>query len=135
MSIHIELNRREAIEALREIATGKEDYVYVDPSPATVPVVGYVNCHYAHGDEPGCLIGHALAAQGVPIERLQHFDESANTVAGLVERGELSFSDEAVLFAWGRAQSAQDTGRSWGAAIEEAEDEIRWITLAEKGEA
>jgi hypothetical protein len=117
------ITAKKAIEALREIVSGRENYV--DPGS----IAG--KCRYAIFDEgenrvvPSCIVGTALHSRGVPAGVLA----SMNSVGGVdeVHANADEFDTHFVLTAeaaevFERAQAAQDSGLRWGEALEAAEE-------------
>lgn len=69
---------------VRQLAAEQPDFVYSGPTPGT--------CFYFNApDEPGCIIGHALAKQGMTWDDMSDDNESDNhtdwaTLASNVQR-------------------------------------------------
>lgn len=95
-----------------------EDYVYTDH---------HEYCMYADSrDEPKCLVGHALHLAGVDISRLSHpTDLDGNIIDTdiftLHEFKKVDLANEAAVV-FDRAQRSQDSGETWGEALEAARD-------------
>jgi hypothetical protein len=117
------ITAKKAIEALREVVSGKENYV--DPGSFTG------KCRYAIFDEganrvvPSCLVGTALHSRGVPLGVLA----SMNQCGGVREVYSNANEFDAHFVLTGgafelfqAAQMAQDSGRTWGTALEIVED-------------
>ena len=108
MSDLSELTPETFLEALREcVAEAGEDYVYKG------------SCVYALGGKPSCLIGKALAKLGVPITTLEWMDEFGDTSAKSMLPYLGVYNDKVRRMAYA-AQTAQDTGFTWGFALREA---------------
>lgn len=106
----------ELVKTVREIAAENPDKVYEAPNALGM-------CLYMHGDEPGCIFGHALLRLGVPPEAIGGVRGNIRTV--LFDRGVISSpfgSDRLVV--WCRAvQHLQDNRIPWGEAVNCADDE------------
>lgn len=133
----IEITKELALKLLAEAVAEKgETYVYSNPtSQDCMYVHGYAPVLDETGDEtgereqvedltPGCLVGDVLHRAGVPLRLFERLDINYDTPADhalsdLRLHGVLEYTPEAssVLLA---AQSAQDTKRSWGAALKAA---------------
>lgn len=78
-------------------------------------------CLYAHGDKPGCIVGNVLHQFGIPLEKM-HRREGANARSLLIQlqgAGDLKLSARASAML-STAQLAQDSGATWGLAVEKA---------------
>lgn len=107
---------------LWEIVTTKPvGYTYNRAHTASV-------CLYWHkgedsgSGEPGCIIGHLLAALGVPNEIIQSCDHVGGTtstgIGQLIDSGQLKgLFDERATPALAKLQSGQDSGTSWSEAV------------------
>jgi len=139
----ITITEAKAVELLREVVEGHEDYRYQKPEGVKV-------CVYTGPDNsPSCIVGHALAKAGVPLEVLHAIDFGGaeylddwdendpvkvtdvgqelpngtgigdSEVIYWLNKNDVQLDDRAVrLFAV--AQSEQDSGTSWGTAFREA---------------
>jgi hypothetical protein len=127
----------EQIEAeVRRLAAERPDFVYVRPE--TEP-----RCMYWHeaANEPGCIFGHALYTLGVPVDRLVAFDHMpqqatspgypddwySEGITNVVKALGVNVTDEQE--GWAKVlQERQDSGDTWGAAIEftDDDDEPEW---------
>ena len=113
---------------LVEIANERPDYVYEPPE-------GFGGaCVYVHNGEPSCIIGHALARFGVPLDDVELLDYMPNYDGDLPEEkdsafvGDAHFSntltkrgvylDVSALNIAEAVQALQDSFTSWGAAVE-----------------
>lgn len=128
-----EIASKDVIKAVHDIANERPEHVYTSAESHMRDHI----CRYADGDEPSCLIGHALHRLGVPVETLQKFD-SINLQAGEVVlflrdifEGWLDNANSSsveidyleYLQAW------QDAGDPWAVAVEKAQrcfDEIHY---------
>lgn len=133
--IERELSADQAIELLEAaVATRGAEYNY----RFTAQEGSGATCLYIRNGEPSCLVGVALVTEGVPIEVLTYIDEFTHDCenecledctessigsiwAGQVlrDRAGLMLSDEA-RWVLSSAQIYQDTGRTWGEALEAA---------------
>ena len=110
----------------RAVAEKGEDYVYEWQEGAYTYA-----CMYFHGDQPGCIIGHLLAYQGVKPEDLGDYNtwdvgtlaEQDLDVGTLAEQG-LIDAPLPVVKALAKAQLAQDDGATWGEALKAFDAEI-----------
>lgn len=103
------LTYERAKELLLQVIEGREDYVYQNPGlPDT--------CYNHWNGEPSCLIGHAIAADGIDLvgEVDAEFD-----AAGAVQSAYGQWEENAVRL-WMRAQTYQDGGVPWGEAVQYA---------------
>lgn len=92
----------DAVQALKELAAERPDYVYERDL-----------CVYTHENgEPGCIVGHVLDRLGLPRPG---FDESRNTQGIRM----LGFDmDDRTRRLLEDAQEYQDDRETWGAAVE-----------------
>jgi hypothetical protein len=111
MSDVIRIDKDRALELLRQVVEGREDFVY--PSLVTV------DCVYAHRGKPSCIVGHALVLAGATVKRLAELDGLDDGGIRNVEVEWLALTDEAAQ-AFGEAQDVQDTGFTWGQALNAA---------------
>ena len=131
------IDRDEAIALLERAVNEKgADYVYPDK----------INCLYADGNRPGCIVGHALSYVGVSVDQLARLDH-AETYLFPVEDGDedevyapsgngidditdpetpvlkevtgIKLTEDAVKV-WKHAQVTQDSLKSWGEALDNA---------------
>lgn len=109
----------DALEALRTAVKGREDYVY-----PWWEAGGSRACKYVRDGAPSCLVGHALHALGIPLDTLTVLDSyqngsgvAAGTLPQHLPSGTLTVEAAGVF---GAAQTAQDTGESWGEALASA---------------
>lgn len=121
------INRQTAIDLMKRAVDEKgEDYIY--------PGSDKGNCWYQKDGAPSCLVGHALAFAGVPIETLERMDhgfsdradpDDASIASLLASKAEkLPFAvTHAAKQALISAQMRQDRGDRWGYALEMAEAE------------
>lgn len=118
----IELTLDKAKELLAEaVALKGEDYVYTTPEGVQGTEDGFPICLYVHGDQPGCLVGHVLAAAGAPLATLAEHENAAasDLLWALYDK----YSDDVSLLLT-EAQRAQDLGRSWGESVRYALAEL-----------
>lgn len=118
----ITINKRDAIRLLRQVVKGKESFVY--------NTTGVGTCEYVNKEtgKPSCLVGHALRAAGVRPVQLSRMDDPPvmggyvqNTAIDSVELPKTLHLTPAAITVFAAAQSAQDTGESWGEALAKAE--------------
>lgn len=85
-------------------------------------------CVYVHDGKPDCIVGQFLAAQGVPLERLEKADRCGLGYGGIQAAALMEqLTDENIIRApWAvsealrKAQFEQDHHKTWGAALEAA---------------
>lgn len=107
----------EALELLRRAVDERgEDHVaerYVTTTPD-----GDAACRYfSPTGEPGCIVGHVLHYKGATPSEVPEF----MGVGALAGRGVL-VAPAAVLAVLAEAQGTQDMGKSWGHALDCAEE-------------
>lgn len=96
------------IAEVRRLAAEKPDYVYEKPEFSAF-------CLYMHGDEPGCIFGHALHNLGWDVTA--HDAGAINTV--LDDNGVLTTTKQRE---WMReVQFSQDHGSTWEKAVRSAD--------------
>jgi hypothetical protein len=126
------ITARRAIELLREVVAGREDYVYRSPEGYDAESEKY-NCQYWHGNDdcPGCLIGAALHQAGVSAANLlalpQNRISATDVLLALQDLAGVTLTDDARDI-FQMAQSAQDLGSPWGDALRRAE--ARFLTVS-----
>jgi hypothetical protein len=137
----IEIGKEQAIALLERAVQEKgADYTYT-----AIRVASYgEKCLYATPDKaaPSCIVGHALAYVGVPVEKLFeldhlgdigaiyelnttpiHEDYDEDTPTALVEIAGVHLTNEAEeLFT--EAQGNQDSGKTWGESLQRAKDRL-----------
>lgn len=102
----------QVIRAL-ELAVDKagKDFVYVKPDEN-------FGCVYVLDGAPSCLVGNALHRLGVPIEQLKtHNTVTANTLMEYLSGEGIIETSERATEVLRAAQSIQDQGYPWGAAL------------------
>lgn len=102
------------------VAEFGEDYVYVEPGD---PEDDSYGCLYAHEGGPSCLIAHVLTRLDVPLSELAEYE--GNSAIYLAE--DLLGLSNSVANVLQAAQSEQDTGGTWGEALDYARDVAREI--------
>lgn len=115
-----------ALHLLREVVAEQgPDYVY-----KRVPASEYGGCVYFHPttSEPSCIVGRALAKEGLKPSALTGYQNEAVRIRVLADRalpgaGLLVTDDAARVFS--AAQEAQDDGKTWG-------ESLRWAETAAK---
>lgn len=101
---------REYVTRLMETAVNMKgpDYVYRVPDDRGA-------CVYINDGQPSCLVGHVLVAAGVPVERLEVWeDTAAREVVGHLGPDDWDYDLGEAL---NRAQETQDSGAPWGEAL------------------
>lgn len=107
------LTYERAKELLLRVVEGREDYVYENPNPGPV----HQDACYNHWKgKPSCLIGHAIAADGIDLVGKVDADADA---AGAVQSAYGQGEENAVRL-WMKAQVYQDSGVPWGKAVQRA---------------
>lgn len=125
-----EVTYERALETLREVVAGREDYVY----PYSNGETNY-DCKYfedvievAHGGfyedfeypdhpdrgAPSCIVGHVLHRWGVTLNDVEGMNSDGVHGIGLL------FADAKAEQLLMRAQTLQDLGDTWGDALYEA---------------
>jgi hypothetical protein len=110
------INKKRAIELLQNAVQlkGKD---YVDPGAADG------NCVYSDGEVPRCIVGHALAEVGAPLDELANLE---GTVAEFFGPDPVQATDldiemtKGAVNAFAKAQRIQDHAGTWGTALKEA---------------
>ena len=83
-------------------------------------------CVYVYLGEPSCLVGHALVRAGAPISGL-----NISSPAALLDSHFPSIGSAAARV-FQAAQDKQDTGETWGDALDAAREEYERLTGARK---
>lgn len=114
------------VAEVRRLAAERPDFVY--EKQATDEWWASGACLYVHQDEhqglvAGCLIGHALANLGVPLELLSEFDRSGDDTSADALLPKFGVSGTVTLWAM-QAQLEQDEGQPWGRAVELADGQV-----------
>lgn len=118
------LDADQAIVLLREVvAEFGENYIYIKPAGTQV-------CVYVHeaGEEqvPGCIVAQVLHRHGVPMNVLSQYEGLGAVQLGdggsLIRRGLQPLLTGAAGAVLSQAQWAQDSFRTWGVALADAED-------------
>lgn len=105
-----------------------EDYVYVN---ANGEIAGQSDntfgtmCNYVHNlgepaECPGCIVGNTLNRLGVSLITLSGYERrGALSLLESLARAELvTYEDDSLVYILARAQTKQDNGGTWGAALE-----------------
>lgn len=105
-----------ALELLREVvAEVGEDHVYDPPE-------GEDGCLYVHGDGPGCIVAHVMVRAGVSLEELRSVELSTPLADGTGPYGPgalwARWGDRDALRLLFLVQEEQDSGRTWGEAVD-----------------
>jgi hypothetical protein len=112
------------IQAVREIAAERPDFVYPAQSRSDGPT-----CYYTTEDgSPDCIIGHAMAriGQALPAQRRRDWNECHLLNYSVREGGwpyVLNTTQENLLWL-GWVQHYQDSGYTWAAAVESADSRL-----------
>ena len=116
----IDLTPEVALDLLaKAVAKRGEDYVY-----EKLDYASGLECRYAHRGAPSCLVGEVLFEAGITLAALVRFDrDEIGNPSALVDTDSLDIPF-ATAFALDRAQQAQDTGKTWGAALQAARDYV-----------
>lgn len=127
------IDARRALELLIDIVDQYgEDTVYEKVPLNVGGTIIYsqgVGCRYQVNGQPSCLVGHVLARAGVSTEALEDMDASGLSIIN--SYAAVGDTDaRAVLQA---AQSAQDTGATWGEALKNAKAMYERITAKNEG--
>lgn len=122
------VTKAEAIQLLRNaIALKGEDYVYPVPDNDFGP-----GCLYVKNGQPDCIVGHALAELGVPVEKMEYRNDDSCREADVISADSIGQNEAKLISAYGLAftggamevlsvaQVLQDRGESWGFSLEEA---------------
>lgn len=115
-----------ALNLLARTIGERVDFVYCPPG-------GGDRCLYAYDGGPSCLVGRVLYQLGVSVSDLAAFDATRKGAGALrnmvfTAGADDGDSDDAAALLFTRdasyvlaaAQIAQDTGETWGAALERA---------------
>jgi hypothetical protein len=106
------ITRKSYRAALQEAVDLKgPDFIYEKPT-------GAILCRYMDGNEPDCIHAHALFSLG--HTNLSQYEGLSVSVI----LSELGVDDEILVQAATRAQFAQDTGSSWGEALEAFDSQL-----------
>ena len=128
MSSIFAIDPMKLVADVRQLAAERPDYIYDGPTPGT--------CFYFHGPgEPGCIIGHALAKQGMSWDDMSGDNESDNhpawaTLASNVTRARLRGEPVPLHDGWYSedmhfltlVQQHQDQHNRWSEAITYADN-------------
>ena len=118
---NISITKPQALRALREaVALKGADFTYEMVNRG---------CVYTENGQPSCIVGHALASLGVPIETLELIDnvDREYTDSDMVSAYEDVLKPNGIrigpkaLEVLREAQEQQDAGLTWGYALEQAE--------------
>lgn len=104
----------EALEMLRTVVKGREDFIY--PLDWKRKFSRSESCVYFTGDVPRCIVGNALHKWGFGVKEE---GERAGALNGFVD-GDVKFTNRA-LDILETAQHRQDCGHTWGDALDAAE--------------
>lgn len=113
------------IKNIRDLAEERPDFVY--EAPEFDASEGGPECLYVHpGNQPGCIVGHALMMDGVAAEALIKFDNTyANGIgvrAGVVTANLCDDTPTQQEQWWmDSVQSNQDSGKTWSESVQFAD--------------
>lgn len=82
----------------------------------------FAQCYYESNGEPMCIVGHALFNVGVDLRVLEEMDANIATIDSkpnlkTLEQHEVTMTPAALKFLKS-AQAVQDTGQTWGEALD-----------------
>lgn len=110
------IDRDTALRLLeKQIEEAGPDYVYTAPEESQT-------CQYVVDDQPSCLIGRALYDYGVPLETLAGWDAPTQVIRKVFDELAPDFLTEDAATVLAAAQETQDTGGTWGLALQDAHD-------------
>lgn len=113
----IELTLERTKQLLTEAVAEKgEGFVYVNRAGRQATEYGSITCHYVHGDEPGCIVGHILHKAGVSLADLSDYESQG--AEDPVEN--LTDPEPGVTKLLNWAQDFQDRGVPWGKSVQRA---------------
>ena len=107
------LEDQKIVDAIREVASSAPEYVYKIPDSTTLYCL-----YFDHDGNPSCLIGQALAKCGLTEDDVT---EGSAAFDILTKNG---FGDD-VARAAASAQEKQDSGETWGSALEAFNETLR----------
>ena len=106
---------KDIADRVRAIAAAQPDRRYEKP-------VGGRTCMYVHGDKPGCIMGQALHAEGVPLEILAEGEGLAvGSVLWHLEDWVTRDLSQPWVSWLGHVQAGQDSGKTWGGSVQFAD--------------
>lgn len=116
----IEITEKIALRLLEQVISGKEDFVYKADQRAegNTPV-----CLYVEDGAPSCLVGQVLARAGVSVDVLSSIDSANSGQSESIDEAYLGDDvkiDDDARFVLSKAQVWQDSGFTWGRALEHA---------------
>jgi hypothetical protein len=122
------IDARRAVELLIDVVEQYgEDHVY-ERVPNTVD-----SCRYEYSGQPSCIVGHVLHRAGVPIDVLKSFDDNDDGVSANVLYEYLDVTEDAAnVLGW--AQGLQDSGHTWGRALDRAREAYETMTTKKDGD-
>jgi hypothetical protein len=128
------ITKDKAVELIERAVT-ERGADYVDPGS-----LGGFGCKYLDGDVPGCIVGTALGLAGATTEQLGAMDRHGgggyySSMSYLIDSGNLSTlpveTTEAAAEVFLAAQQQQDSGTTWGEALEVARKRAEELGAAE----
>lgn len=111
---------------VEKVARENPDFIY-DASET--------GCKYVKDSKPSCLVGHALFRLGVPLDQLKVYDNTndfSGSAIGTVLLGDLYERDDPIAVEKCTvAQKEQDSGASWGTAVQRAKKAMKLMQESE----
>jgi hypothetical protein len=112
-----------ALALLREVVAERPDYVYEPPGSAR-------RCVHVYAGRPSCIAGHVLIRAGFSPHDLAIVDDRGDGAQSLPDHlGRSRVSDNAAKILR-VAQSRQDAGDPWSAALRSAEAKARLLGVS-----
>jgi hypothetical protein len=146
-------NATDAIEALRQVVAGREDYVYpgaafgecfnfqsIQETPYYSGVPGPREARTPEDLKPSCVVGHVLDLWGLDRKYWFAVEGGIGTSCGELrdiwrEHGDVFRIDGEAETVLNCAQVAQDRGRTWGEALASAEARYELVMQKKAGES
>lgn len=128
----IAVDAAQVLDTLRAVVNEQPENVYEKPAEyAEDAELSGIDCFYVHpGNTCGCLIGVVYNRLGVPLDVLkEHEGRTASQVGRDVLRlpQDTVIKRETLLYALDAAQAEQDSGATWGRALQQAEAHLRYV--------
>lgn len=103
------------IREIRRIASEQPEHVY------RPPVACRIGCSYvdsANAPGTGCIVGQAVIALGLPVERLAEWENGHDETSSTIMLPAMDIGGSRAELRWiRRVQSEQDQGKAWGEAV------------------
>jgi hypothetical protein len=138
----ITINRLQAIDLLKQVSEGKENFIYKVPGGPGQNCVYLDTVTNPERPQASCLVGQALHKAGIPLDYLGWLDNLDGTETGIEDEdgykneyagtgiadldntpalnGDTLVLTVGAVDVFDRAQRHQDQGRPWGYAVEQA---------------